>query len=454
MVEEHKTASNKEQTEQQNTRLKIHWGRFAIWAVLVVIAVVLLVKIYHTILAFGLAGLMAYILSPAVRFFAAMNIPFTKKKIPWVASIIIVYVLLAAIAITSSIILIPMAIDQMAAIIEDTPVLIGKIQDSLKSMELKYKTLHIPKEVENGANEFISASISRVGSSLGGVFKSIWELLRNVFSGMVLIIFCLVIALFMLANVEDMMKKFYSYIPPDYQDDVRDLLQEINDIFGGYVRGYSILCIVNGSLTYLTLFTVIMILRAIPGFSPGFPVFSYTLVACIVAGATYFIPYLGCSMAVVVGMALAFLQYPSFAYVITIGLIILLTNQFVDRFITPKILGDALGVSTLFIVFAAFAGGELMGVWGMILGIPVAVMIQSILRFIYKRFLAFPVSEEILAPSHPPTSSSMEMALQHPKHGGGLFFFGNPLAKDKKDEDDKNDKVDSANIDKEDSKKE
>lgn len=432
MSEEQQTVNNREQTEHQNTRLKIHWGRFAIWAVLVVIALVLLFKIYHTILAFGLAGLMAYILSPAVRFFAALNIPFTKRKIPWMASIIIVYFLLISITITSGIILIPMAIDQMAGIIEDTPVLISKIQDALKSMEVKYQTLHIPKEVEVGANEFITASISKVGSSLGVVFKSIWELLKNVFSGAVLIIFCMIIALFMLANVEDMMKKFYSYIPPDYQDDVKDLLQEINDIFGSYVRGYSILCIVNGSLTYLTLVAVILILRAIPGFAAGFPVFNYTLVASIVAGATYFIPYLGCSTAVVVGMALAFLQFPSFTYVITIGLIILLTNQFVDRFITPKILGDALGVSTLFIVFAAFAGGELMGVWGMVLGIPVSVMIQSILRFIYKRFLAFPVSEEILAPAHPPQPlPSLEMALHPQKQGGGLFFFGNPLKREK-----------------------
>lgn len=431
MSEELQTACSNGQNEQQNTRLKIHWGRFAIWAVLVVIAVILLVKIYHTILAFGLAGLMAYILSPAVRFFAAMNIPFTKRKIPWIASIIIVYFLLTSIIIASGIILIPMAINQVAGIIEDTPVLVGKIHDSMKNMESKYKTLKIPKEVENGANEFINVSISKVGNSLGVIFKSIWILLKNVFSGILLIIFCLIIALFMLANVEDMMKQFYSYIPPDYQDDVKDLLQEINDIFGSYVRGYSILCIVNGTLTYFTLVAVILILRLVPGFREGFPVFNYTLVACIVAGATYFIPYLGCSLAVVVGMALAFLQLPTFGYVITVGMIILLTNQFVDRFITPKILGDALGVSTLFIVFAAFAGGELLGVWGMIVGIPAAVMIQSILRFIYKRFLAFPVSEEILAPAHPLPLPSSETALQSQKQGIGFFHFANPLKKEK-----------------------
>ena len=390
---------NNENNEQVNTRVKIHWGRFAIWAVLSLIAILFVIKIYHTILTFGLAGLMAYLLSPAVNFFSSRNIPFTKKKISWLASIIIVYTLLTAIIITSGIVLIPMAIDQVADIIKDTPVLVGKIQDSIKNMETKYKKLNIPPQVEEGINEFVNISISKVGNALGVVFKSIWKLLKGIFSGILLIVLCLAIALFILSNIHNMKDKFYTYIPPNYQDDIRDLLREINDIFGSYVRGYSILCIVNGTLTYLTLSTVPGILGAIPGMSGSFPAFSYTLVASVVAGATYFIPYLGCSLAVVVGMALAFLQFPNFVYVIGIGAIILLTNQFVDRFITPKILGDALGVSTLFIVFAAFAGGELLGVWGMIIGIPAAVMIQSILRFIYKRFLSFPVSEEVLAPA-------------------------------------------------------
>jgi len=134
------------------------------------------------------------------------------------------------------------------------------------------------------------------------------------------------------------------------------------------------------------------------GKETGFPFFNYALVTSIVAGLTYFIPYLGCSLSVVVGLVLAYLQMAALSYSVCIGLIILLTNQFVDTFIRPKILGDALGVSTLYIIFCAIAGSEVMGVWGLLVGIPLGVMLVSIIRFIYKRFLAFPVSEEIMAP--------------------------------------------------------
>jgi len=405
--------------EYAQTRMKIHWGRFAIWMILAIIAIFFLVRIYHTLLAFGLAFLIAYLLLPAVRFFSGLNIPLINKKIPWFVSIIIVYILLFALILSAGIVLIPMDIDQVKDIIRDTPVLVGKIQTSIDSIIKKYERLHISPQIEQRFNEFIDGSIAKMGNALGTIFKSIGNVLWAVFSSVLLIAFSMIIAMFVLVNINNMKVSLYSFIPPAYQDDIRDLLVEINSIFGSYVRGYSILCVVNGVLTYITLTIIIWILRL---FFPDFPVFNYTLVVSVVAGATYFIPYLGCSLAVLVGMTLAFLQYPSLSYVFVIGLIALLTNQFVDRFITPKILGHALGVSTLFVVFAAFAGGELLGVWGMIVGIPAAVMIQSILRFVYKRFLAFPVSEEILAPvSAGPTRIQSKVQDTIPAAENGLI---------------------------------
>lgn len=382
-------------------QVKIHWHRFVIWAVVLVAAALFLMRIYHTLTIFGLGMLIAYLLSPAVRFFSRLNIPFTQKKLTWFTSIIIVYILLFTFLIIGSTILIPMVIDQINHIVRDTPILVGKVQESLLQIQSGYERLNIPADVEAKLMEFTNSSIAKVGDALGMVFKSVGKVLLGIISWVLFVIFALIIAMFVLFNVDDIKRQFYSYIPPDYQDDIKDLLTEINNIFGAYVRGYSVLCFVNGLFTYIMLMLVPYILRLLPNAGAGFPVFGYSLVVSVVAGITYFIPYLGCSITVVIAMALAFFQLPSFAYVIVLGFTALLTNQFVDRFITPKILGDALGVSTLFIVFAAFAGGELLGVWGMIIGIPSAVMIQSIMRFVYNRFLAFPVSEEILASQEP-----------------------------------------------------
>lgn len=412
-----------QETPQLNERYKIHWGRFAVWAAVIAITLIFLTRIYHTLLIFGTGFLVAYLLSPAVKFFSNIQISRSGKKISWMASIIIVYVLLFALCTVAIVVLLPLAIDQVRNIVQDTPQLVGKAQAMLSRLQIRYEKMNISPEVEARLMDFINTSIARLGNTMGIVFKSIGKILGDIVWAFIFVIFALIIAMFTLANIESLKRQFYSYIPPNYQDDIRDLLVEINDIFGAYVRGYSVLCVINGCLTYAMLFVVLWILRLNPGFTDSFPIFGYALVVSVIAGITYFIPYIGCSSAVIVAMALAFLQVPTFVYVITVGLTALLTNQFVDRFITPKILGDALGVSTLFIVFAAFAGAEILGVWGMILGIPSAVMLQSIMRFIYKRFLAFPVSEKILAPvSNGPT---------HLEHIHSQTFRPSPVTEEK-----------------------
>ena len=63
----------------------------------------------------------------------------------------------------------------------------------------------------------------------------------------------------------------------------------------------------------------------------------------------------------------------------------------VDRIVLPKLMSDAIGVSPLFVIFAAAAGGEFLGgVWGMLLGIPLAAMTKALFEWIHDRFMVDP----------------------------------------------------------------
>lgn len=389
---------NGENKNQDHKKL-IHWDRFTIWAILIVVAVVFLIKIYHTLLAFAMAFMIAYLLYPLVSFVSKFQIPVLKKKMPWFASIIIVYTLLFAILVVAGIILVPLTIDQIGDIVQDTPELVGKVQVSFQSfmdkIEVHYKKLNVPPDIEQKVKEFVASSTAKIGNSVLVLFKTLGNLILEVIQWVFFILVALIIAMFVLNNIEDIKSRFYTWIPPAYQDDIRDLLSDINKIFGGYIRGYSILCFINGVLTYIITVALLGLLNHIPGLAGNFPQFKYNLIVSAIAGVTYFIPYLGAVLALALGVILALLQVPSLGYILVIGIVVSMTNQLVDRFAAPKILGDALGVSDLFIVFAGFAGGEILGVWGMIFGIPAAVMIQSILRYLHKRFLAFPISEEV-----------------------------------------------------------
>ena len=68
----------------------------------------------------------------------------------------------------------------------------------------------------------------------------------------------------------------------------------------------------------------------------------------------------------------------------------------IDRMLTPKLMGDAIGVSPLFVIFAAAAGGEFLGgVWGMLVGIPLAAMTKAFFVWFHDLFLVDPGSRDL-----------------------------------------------------------
>jgi len=97
----------------------------------------------------------------------------------------------------------------------------------------------------------------------------------------------------------------------------------------------------------------------------------------------------------------------------------------VDRVVGPRVMSKAMGVSPLFVMFAAFAGAELMGFWGMILGVPVAAAMKVLFRYVRRRFLVPQEGDldvaSMMVAMDGSTASSLRReyfkaaALEHPK---------------------------------------
>jgi predicted PurR-regulated permease PerM len=375
---------------------RINIARYISWAALIIIGVIFIARIRNTMMLFGLAMLIAYLLRPVVDFFSGLTFPWTVKKIPRFYSILLVYILLASFITILAFILIPNATEQISNVIQSMPKIIESAQDSLDNIGSLFKNLQIPAEISKRVDEFFSSLTMRIGSFIEAMFKFFYNVLLSLISGVLFVLLSLLLAFFILSGEDKLMKNFYSLIPTDYQDDIKILLDEINSIFGKFIRGTSILIFIYGSITYVMFQAVIYVMQL--GLSPdNFPFYKYALIASVVAGIFSFVPYAGCTLIVIISMILAFIQNPSPGYMTTIGLIALITNQLVDTFIKPKILGEALGVPTLFILFSIFAAGEIWGAWGLFIGIPLGVMLIPIIRFYHKRFLAYDLHNEVLA---------------------------------------------------------
>jgi len=154
-------------------------------------------------------------------------------------------------------------------------------------------------------------------------------------------------------------------LPKNYRASIVNLGKEMNKSLGGYVRGQSVVC-----LCLATIYTTGLWLVGL----------DYAFTVGIISGLLAFIPYVGFIISFTVAIGLALAQFPDW---ISVGLVALVyaTGQTLEAtLLTPKLVGDRIGVHPVWIIFALFAGGSLFGFVGVLFALPVAAMTAVLVR--------------------------------------------------------------------------
>ena len=177
---------------------------------------------------------------------------------------------------------------------------------------------------------------------------------------------------------------------------------EIGEVFGKYLRGLFTICSMYGGSCIVYLFAASIWFPGLRG---------YALLLGVLAGILYSVPYIGAILTV----ALAAVAAISTGGGVTGALVaaggVLALNQIFDYVIMPKVVGESSGIHPLLAMFALFLGGHLMGLWGMLLAVPVAASIQGILFRLYPQ-LSAPTPIALLMGERKPANDTSEDAEQ------------------------------------------
>ena len=107
----------------------------------------------------------------------------------------------------------------------------------------------------------------------------------------------------------------------------------------------------------------------------------------LVAGLLGFVPYLGITTGIVLALLVAALQFTSLAQVVPVLLVFGLGQLIEGMVLTPKLVGDRIGLHPVIVIFALLAGGQLFGFAGVLLALPVSAAIAVGLRHIKSSYL-------------------------------------------------------------------
>ena len=165
--------------------------------------------------------------------------------------------------------------------------------------------------------------------------------------------------------------KILDLVPQKHKQNVVDGMQAVDRIISGYLRGQALVCLALGSFYAFGLWLVGLKLGVLVGF---------------IAGLISFIPYVGSISGFLIAMVLVVTQYGTLPKILAV-VAVFLVGQFLEgNFLTPKLVGENIGLHPVWVMFALLSGGVLLGLLGMIIAVPVAAIIGVLLRFLIEHY--------------------------------------------------------------------
>lgn len=334
--------------------------RYAIAGLIVVVVLWLVVTFSPLISSLVIAGLIAYILHPLV------NLITRHSRLSHVVAVNIVYIFFLLLLAAVPAVLVPLGIGQIRYVsfdfqsfsdqvraFSEQPLVIGNIPISL---DILFNDLEV----------MISQTVTDIAPNLGNA-------LAGISTNFLWILIILVSIYYLLKESHLLVKWGIGFVAPQYRRDAQLLLDEIDAVWGGFLRGQLVLMLIVGILSW------------VGGASVGLP---GAFLVGITAGVLDIIPSLGPVLAATIAVIVALFEGSTylpvsnvFFAVIIIG-IFLLIQQIENIWIRPLLMGRRLKLHPALIFIGVFSSLALLGILVTLLIIPLMATIGIVARYI------------------------------------------------------------------------
>jgi predicted PurR-regulated permease PerM len=316
------------------------------------------------ILLLFISLLLAGVMYPFVRWMAA-------HRIPKGVSVFLFYFLLLGFLTLSFVLLIPAVAREMgmlAGTYSQSFAWLEGLKDGLQGVSDKYPL------VQN-----LQASLGSLQQYLGQSVQGVLGYLTALFGGLAGLVVVLVLSFYLIVEESAVKTLFRNLIPTSYQEMASDLIWQVINRLGDWLRGQLILGLVIGGL-YFVAFAII-----------GVP---YPILLALFGALLEFIPYVGPFIAAVPALILAASISP-FVLLLTLATIVLI-QQLENNFIVPKIMQRSVGLNPIISILAVMIGAQTFGVVGALLSIPVATTASVVISELLRRRQLLSIDSELL----------------------------------------------------------
>ena len=326
-------------------------------------------RFFRLLFPFILGGVIAFILNiPMTKIEKFIKKKLKRKKTHFpvrTISITLALLIFFAVIVAISFLLIPELIENIQLLISNIPQVVSDVQDWALKLADDYPD--IQKQIEAAFESNGTSFNDFIVSILNHVINGSLNFVSSLVSGLFTVFTAVVFAIYMLNQKEQLVvgskKLMYAYVKKQHADKVIDMARLANQTFSKFISGQCVEAVLLGCI----FFAVLNLL--------GFP---YALIISVLISITALIPMFGAMIAMVIGAVLIAVTSPIKAILFII--IFQIIQQIENNFIYPKVVGKSVGLSSMWTLLAVILGGSLMGIVGMIIGLPLASIIYAIIK--------------------------------------------------------------------------
>ncbi len=346
------------------------WATILFWSA-ICLAGILFIKVFSSILfPFVVSLIVAYLLNPIIDWMITKNI----------RRVFAVLIVLSAFLLTIIGILIwmiPILYVQIENFLRDfsslTEEFVNKVQAFIFyfSEKLPLPQLNMNQSLEEQIKLFVSQHSGSLWDVVQNVFLTLFDTGARIISLFSLIFLTPVITFYLLLDWDKLVKSIRNMIPLYYARYAKEILEEIEYVLAGFLRGQLLVCAILAIWFSISLSVI------------GLP---YGALIGIIIGFVAFVPYLGTWIGVLLGLGTAIAQFDNIFQIIAVT-ITLVAGQLVEsNYLSPKLVGDRVNLHPVWVIFALFASAVIAGFTGILLAVPVAACIGVLVRFTVKRY--------------------------------------------------------------------
>lgn len=312
---------------------------------------------------FLVAILLAYLVDPLIH-------KLMRLHLPRLLAVIVVFVFLFLLLTLLVLLLTPLIQDQITQLIEVIPAIVAWGQNTVLPWMKEYVGTQDWMNVQTLKTTLVE-NWAKAGGAAGWFLKGLLHSGVAMVAWIVNLVLIPVVTFYLLRDWDKLIARFRGLLPKKIEPTVVKLAAECDSVLGAFFRGQFLVMCSLGVIYSLGL--------ALLGLHIG-------LLIGFIAGLASVVPYLGFIVGVTTASIVAFVQFGTMTSVLFVFLVFAVGQMMESMFLTPKLVGNRIGLHPVAVIFSVLAGGTLCGFFGVLLALPVAAVILVMLRFAYRHY--------------------------------------------------------------------